>query len=158
MNDKETEGYFSVEAALVLPVVLGVYLFMIVLLFIQHDRCLMEQDMASMLIKAVNYRGTPKQQLEYMQGLATQWDREQYVWIQQAPPYCSIRGQRICLEAAGTYTMPINVFPTAIEGTHQIEVGYQIIAWDRTMLAQILSKAANRDRSDTGREAGVEDE
>ena len=54
-HGRRVGGYFSVEAALVLPVVLGVYLFLITMLFVQYDRCLLEQDMASMLIKASNH-------------------------------------------------------------------------------------------------------
>lgn len=159
LKKEDVDGYFTVEAALVLPVVLGVYLFLIVLLFIQHDRCLMEQDMASMLIKAVNHEGTPKQQLEYLQELTAQWDREQYLWLQHEPPHCTVRGQQICLEAEGVYSMPIYAIPTAIEGTHHIRVKYQIIGWDRVMLAQLLSRAAEQKKTDAGqREAGVEDE
>ena len=62
-----------------LPAVLGVYLFLIVILFIQYDRCLLEQDMASMLIKAGNYTQSPQKRLEYLQELAVAWDREQYL-------------------------------------------------------------------------------
>lgn len=139
MNEKQAEGYFSVEAALVLPTVLGVYLFLIVLLFIQHDRCLLEQDMASMMIKAVNHTGTPKQQLDYIQELTTQWDREQYLWIKQQSPHFTIQGQKIRLEAAAEYTMPVFAVPAAIGGVHRLEVAYQITGWDRVRLAQRLA-------------------
>lgn len=139
MNKKQAEGYFSVEAALVLPTVLGVYLFLIVLLFIQHDRCLLEQDMASMMIKAVNHTGTPGQQMDYLQELTAQWDREQYLWIKLKAPHFAIQGQKICLEAAGEYTMPIYAIPAAIEGVHQIEVTCQVTGWNRVRLAQRLA-------------------
>lgn len=139
MNEKEIEGYFSVEAALVLPIVLGVYLFLIILLFVQHDRCLLEQDMASMMIKAVNHAGTPKQQLDYLQELTAQWDREKYLWIKQQSPHFIIQGQKICLEAAGEYTMPVFAVPAALGGVHQLEVSYQITGWDRVGLVQRLA-------------------
>ena len=139
MNEKQAEGYFSVEAALVLPTVLGVYLFMIVLLFIQHDRCLLEQDMASMIIKAVNHTGTPKQQLDYLQELTTQWDWEQYLWIKPQSPHFTIQGQKIRLEAAAEYTMPVFAVPAAIGGVHRLEATYQITGWDRVRLAQRLA-------------------
>lgn len=139
MNKKQVEGYFSVEAALVLPIVLGVYLFLIVLLFVQHDRCLLEQDMASMMLKAVNHAGTPKQQLDYLQELTAQWDRGQYLWIKQQSPHFTIQGQKIRLEAAGEYTMPVFAVPAAIGGVHRLEVTYQITGWDRVRLAQWLA-------------------
>ena len=72
-HGRRVGGYFSVEAALVLPVVLGVYLFLITMLFVQYDRCLLEQDMASMLIKACNHSGTSRQQLTYLQELTAAW-------------------------------------------------------------------------------------
>lgn len=145
MDKKEMGGYFSVEAALVLPAVLGVYVFLIVMLFVQHDRCLLEQDMASMMIKAVNHEGTPGQRMEYLQELTAQWNREQYLWIKEQPPHFTIQGQRICLEAAGEYTVPIYGLPAAIGGVHLLEVTYRITGWDRTMLAQRLREQAEKE-------------
>lgn len=50
-------AYFTVEAACVLPIVLGVYLFLIYGMFYQYDRCLLEQDTALM---AMEYESFPK--------------------------------------------------------------------------------------------------
>lgn len=135
---KKIRGYFSVEAALVLPVVLGVYLFLIVTLFIQYDRCLLEQDMASMLIKAGNYAQSPQKRLEYLQELTLSWDRGQYLWIQPQPPHFSLQGQRICLEAAGEYTLPYGalVMPN---GSQRIEMVFSLNTWDRTVMAKLLA-------------------
>lgn len=41
---KKSEAYFTVEAALLFPFVMGVILLVIYLLFFQYDRCLMEQS------------------------------------------------------------------------------------------------------------------
>ncbi len=41
------DAYFTVEAALVFPTVLGTLLFVIYMLFFQYDRCLLEQDLAA---------------------------------------------------------------------------------------------------------------
>lgn len=138
-NQKHVNGYFSVEAALVLPIVLGVYLFLIAILFVQYDRCLLEQDMASMLIKASNRSGTPQQQLEYLQELTTAWDREQYLWVQPQSPHFTIQGKRIHLEAAGDYGMPVFGNLVNLGGPHQIKISYRLYTWDRTTLARILA-------------------
>lgn len=45
MKRKYYRAYFTVEAAVLYPVVLGVVLLMMYLLFFQYDRCLLEQDM-----------------------------------------------------------------------------------------------------------------
>lgn len=41
---KKEKGYFTVEAALVFPLVLGAVLFAVYWLIFQYDRCLLEQD------------------------------------------------------------------------------------------------------------------
>lgn len=38
------KGYFTVEAACVLPMILGIYVFLIYAMFYQYDRCLAEQE------------------------------------------------------------------------------------------------------------------
>lgn len=47
---KEQNAYFTVEAALVLPMVMSAMLVGIYLFCYQYDRCLLEQDMGSLLI------------------------------------------------------------------------------------------------------------
>lgn len=121
-----------------LPAVLGVYLFLIVILFIQYDRCLLEQDMASMLIKAGNYAQSPQKRLEYLQELAVAWDREQYLWVQPRPPRFTLQGERICLAAAGEYTLPSGALVPS-NGPQRLEVVLQLDTWDRTMLIEVLS-------------------
>lgn len=44
------KAYFTVEAACVLPIVLGVYVFLIYGMFYQYDRCLLEQDVAQQVL------------------------------------------------------------------------------------------------------------
>ncbi len=49
----ETErenAYLTVEAALVLPMFIGMILFIIYMLLFQYDRCLMEQDLGAMAL------------------------------------------------------------------------------------------------------------
>ena len=138
-NRKRANGFFSVEAALVLPAVLSVYLFLIALLFVQYDRCLLEQDMAAMLVRASNHSGTPQQQLEYLQGLTVAWDRKQYLWMQVQSPHFTIQGQQIQLEAAGEYGMPVYGDLENIGGTHRLELSFRLYVWDRTALARMLA-------------------
>lgn len=48
------DGYFTVEAALVVPVVAAVILFVIYQWFFQYDRCLMEIDTNAAVLRASN--------------------------------------------------------------------------------------------------------
>ena len=43
-NKAETEAYFTVEAALVVPIVLGIFVMIIYLSFYLYDRCVLAQD------------------------------------------------------------------------------------------------------------------
>ncbi len=45
------KAFFTVEAACILPVVLGVYVFLIYGMFYQYDRCLLEQDVALLVLE-----------------------------------------------------------------------------------------------------------
>ncbi len=132
-------GYFTVEAAIVLPMVLGVYLFLIITLFVQYDRCILEQDMASMMVKVSNHTGTPQQQLQYLQELTMAWDRESYLWIQPPSPHFAIQGQRILVEAVGEYEMPVYGSLTNIGGPYQLKMSFWLYNWDRIALAKLLS-------------------
>ena len=143
-NQTKYEGFFSVEAALVLPTVLGVYLFLIVMLFLQYDRCLLEQDMASIMVKAGSYEGTPQQTMEYLQELTAQWERERYLWVIPQAPYFTIQGSQIRLEAAGEYTVPILGFSADIGGAHRLGTAYRLTVWDRTALVYTLVERQNK--------------
>lgn len=47
---KKRNAYFTVEAALILPVALGTLLFIVYMLLFQYDRCLMEQDLGGLAL------------------------------------------------------------------------------------------------------------
>lgn len=47
---KRQNGYFTVEAALVLPLVIGAMLLVTYLFCFQYDRCLLEQDMGGLAL------------------------------------------------------------------------------------------------------------
>ena len=51
MKKRKIDGYFTLEAALILPMVLAVILFVLYLLFFQYNRCLMEQDMGILALR-----------------------------------------------------------------------------------------------------------
>lgn len=44
----KVEAYFTIEAALIFPIVFGVVLLIIYFLFYEYDRCLMEQDVGAL--------------------------------------------------------------------------------------------------------------
>lgn len=48
---RNLDGYFTVEAAMVLPVVLGTVILIVYLLFFQYNRCLQEQDVGVLALR-----------------------------------------------------------------------------------------------------------
>lgn len=86
------KAYFTVEAACVLPIVLGVYLFLIYGMFYQYDRCLLEQDTALM---AVEYESFP-------QGR----DAQRYLAWQQEEMDIRIGEGKVQVQSAGSVVVP----------------------------------------------------
>lgn len=61
-SGRRIDGYFTVEAAMVLPVVIGTIVFIICLQLFLYDRCLMEQDVDMLAVQAVKeYQGNAEQ-------------------------------------------------------------------------------------------------
>uniref|UniRef100_UPI004056D89D TadE/TadG family type IV pilus assembly protein n=1 Tax=Acetatifactor sp. TaxID=1872090 RepID=UPI004056D89D len=74
------EGYFTVEAAMVLPMVCVVVLFIVYLWFFQYNRCVMEQDAGVLALRGVAMQ--TENQEERMMNLRNQangMNREKYI-------------------------------------------------------------------------------
>lgn len=76
------EGYFTVEAALVLPMVLAEVVLIIYLLFFQYDRCLMEQDLGVLMFRGITMAGEDnRHKMEELEKYVAKQDTEKYlVW------------------------------------------------------------------------------
>ena len=63
-------GYFTVEAAMIFPFVMGVILLVIYMWFFQYDRCLMEQDYALITVLGTEKQGlSPEERVEHIRKL-----------------------------------------------------------------------------------------
>ncbi|MCR5477339.1 MAG: hypothetical protein K6E92_06945 [Lachnospiraceae bacterium] len=65
---RDPEGYLTVEAALVLPIVLSVIILVICLWFFQTDRLLLEADVARACIRSAGERGLSKEDRVLLAG------------------------------------------------------------------------------------------
>lgn len=63
-NKKRVGTYFTVEASLVLPVVIGSIIFIISFLLFWYNRCLMEQELAMIAVKASQSEAQTPEELE----------------------------------------------------------------------------------------------
>lgn len=77
---RKTEGYFTVEAAMVLPMVFMAILWIIYLWFFQYNRCLMEQDVGILALRgAVLQAEDNEDRMRQLRGLANAVYREKYI-------------------------------------------------------------------------------
>lgn len=62
-SSKEKNAFFSVEAAMIVPLAISVILLAVSLFVFQYDRCLMEQDMAAQALKAASAEAQTNEEL-----------------------------------------------------------------------------------------------
>lgn len=67
---KKVSGYLTVEASLIMPFVVMIYVWILGLLFYQYDRTLLEQDAVMLLVT---------------DGGEQLWDRSKYMWCDVKP-------------------------------------------------------------------------
>lgn len=70
-------AYMTVEACMLMPIVLLVYLFLIRYAVWTYDRCMLEFDTATVLLRSAV---SEEQQLTY-QREQNAWDKEKYIWL-----------------------------------------------------------------------------
>lgn len=52
-HDIKVKAYLTVEAAMVIPLIISLIVFLIYMMFYQYNRCLLEQDMGVLAIRSV---------------------------------------------------------------------------------------------------------
>lgn len=74
---RKCNAYMTVEACMVMPVVMSVYLFLIQYAVWTYDRCMLEFDVATVLLRSsVSAEVQSTYQRERML-----WDKEKYLWF-----------------------------------------------------------------------------
>ncbi len=97
---RKVSAYMTVEASLIMPVVLIVYLLLIQYCLWIYDRCVLEQDMAAVLLRCNNTNE------EAWQQIYKEWDREKYIWIIPEKPILQQKAGKLKLiEAADGGTL-----------------------------------------------------
>lgn len=104
---KEADAYFTVEAAILYPIILSVILLMTYLLLFQYDRCLLEQDIGKATVFSGSKWTLTKEQLnEYMQKKAVQSEEEKYIAWESEDPLWKLEKNDIIIEKAGRLRYP----------------------------------------------------
>lgn len=76
---RKKNAYFTVEAALVLPLVIGALLLTIFLFVFQYDRCLLEQDMGLLMLYAVTLEENEEEEARRFSERASELSLDKYV-------------------------------------------------------------------------------
>ncbi len=104
-----TGAYFTVEAAMVLPMVIGVLVLQVYLMLFQYDRCLMELDAGTLALRGCTIQEEDKETL--MQCLlenAALLDEEKYLsWINN-DEQIELTGGKVCVRKSGNLYFPFS--------------------------------------------------
>ena len=80
MTDGMAGAFFTVEAAILYPLVLTVIVLMVYLLFFQYDRCLLDQDIGKAAVQNAGKWTLTKSELdEYMKKETMYFDEKKYI-------------------------------------------------------------------------------
>lgn len=104
---KKVNAYFTVEAALVLPVALGVIVLIIYLWFFQYDRCLMEQDAGILALRGAILEADDNQErVQLLEWEARQINKEKYVAWEEKKEDFIIKEGKLQVSKAGEIRFP----------------------------------------------------
>ncbi|MBQ7919614.1 MAG: pilus assembly protein [Lachnospiraceae bacterium] len=101
------KGYMTVEASLVLPAVFGVIMFVLSLLFFFYDRCLLEQEVTSLIVRSEYLEGESlEEKARNMKETVEDWYLEKYVWMDVRVPELLVKTNQVQVKAEGTFCGP----------------------------------------------------
>ena len=113
---KAVKGYFTIEAALILPFVTGVILVILYLLFFQYNRCLLEQDAGKLLIRG---SGTVTESMNQVQ-------EDKYIAWEMGGLQIQREGKNIKVSGQGWVKFPFSAIAFERQQDNwEIGVGYE---------------------------------
>ena len=99
VREKKVSGYMTVEATLIMSEVLLLYLFLIRTCLFLYDRCLFEEDMATLAMRCV-YEDTENLEKVWQQQVKD-WDTTKYLWITLNEPTLKKQGWKLEITGSG---------------------------------------------------------
>lgn len=114
MRNKYYRAYFTVEAAVLYPVVLGVVILMMYLLFFQYDRCLLEQDMGKAAVRGGSRWMQKKEEVSrQLQEKDLFFDTEKYIAWESELPTWRLEKNQVTVEQTGRMPYPFSTISGA---------------------------------------------
>lgn len=101
-------AYFTVEAALVLPLVMGALIFTVFLFIFQYDRCLLEQDINRLAICAGTAAAENSEELEaIIHKKASEIFMDKYAAWKMNELQITVKGDKVSVRGGGYLTLPL---------------------------------------------------
>lgn len=110
-------AYFTVEAAMIMTMVLNVLMILIYIMFFQYNRCLLEQDMGALALKGCTVQAESKEELlQTLKQYESQLYLEKYIVWEHGEVSLELKQDSIKVEQTGNL-----IFPFAWEGVFDME-------------------------------------
>ncbi len=105
---RKRNAYFTVEAALILPLVMSALLLVTFLVIFQYDRCLLEQDMGLLAVYAGTVRGESETETaRLIRNRAAELSREKYVAWETEGLWITVEKGGVRIEGEGRLNFPL---------------------------------------------------
>lgn len=120
------KAYFTVEAVLILPITFGIYLMIIYGMFFQYDRCMLEQELATLAMKGTVLSAESNEEIiKELQKLASEMDRNKFLTFQYEYLSAKINQNKLIIEGNGQIRMPFEMLRKWVQGESlQIKTSY----------------------------------
>ena len=102
-------AYFTVEVSLLFPIITGVVLLLVYMLFFQYNRCLLEFDVGGLAIKGVSDQETPEHvKVVWEQAEANIYEEKYLAW-EMKDIDVKVTGNSICVSGSGRLCCPFTL-------------------------------------------------
>lgn len=100
-------GYFTVEAVMIMPIILGTIFLVIYMWFFQYNRCLMNQDIGILTVRGVELQGANgSERVEYVEEQVDGMYREQYFAWNYGESQISYERGKLIIGTTGAIEFP----------------------------------------------------
>lgn len=127
MKKQRQNAYFTVEATMVVTITVCVIVLLIYLVFLQYNRCLMEQDMGALALKGCTILAEDKEEL--MQELKRQEckiNRKKYLMWKESKTEIELIGGNIKTTGSGKLRIPFgNIYSGKDKNYWKVSVAYE---------------------------------
>lgn len=103
---RKLDAYLTVEASMVLPVVIAVILLTIYMLFFQYDRCLMEQNAGKLALRGCTIQLADGQELIRQLTVQSQEKDNRFLAWNMEKPQIALKRNRVSVKYSGGIAFP----------------------------------------------------